>query len=50
MKVRVVTVSGVTWTFFTSSYTVVVWGLGWGGIAFDFFAEKVEDVMFLGGS
>lgn len=50
MKVRVVTVSGVTWTFFTSSYTVVVWGLGWGGIAIDFFAEKVEDVMFLGGS
>ena len=30
MKARVITVSGVTWTSFASSYTVVVWGLeGW---------------------
>ena len=40
MKARVVTVSGVTWTSFTSSYTVVVWGLGWGGIAIDWVTQR----------
>ena len=33
MNARVVTVSGVTWTSFTSSYTVVVWGLGVGSLS-----------------
>ena len=40
MKARVVTVSGVTWTSVTSSYTVVVWGLGWGGIAIDWVTQR----------
>ena len=39
MKARVVTVSGVTYSF-TSSYIVVVWKLGRGGIAIDWVIHR----------
>ena len=39
MNARVVTVSGVTWTSFTSS-TLWVWVLGRGGIAIDWVTQR----------